>query len=250
MLMDDIDINNAILAYLDHVQLKIKRDPNYEPHPILKAIMLSMPLIEIKEDGNHMSISGNGNEEKGIEPTEIYSVITSKKGDTYEILDIVDIKTGKSLDIYDALLIIELSLKLEKIDKDEVSDDELREMFDETMRDVGFCFVTPKNFKKARDYFKNQLQERKISIPREYNFIGGLTQIKEETQWVDYPPNIRCLITTIWAAQDEKYGISLRSENISKKKVIPLFKTIFTGRFKELIIRNLNNKFQKEKNDD
>src|SRR3989344_8340577 len=115
----DEDVMGAIIACLDHVIIKTKEDPNYEPHPLLKAMVLA---VQTNKDGNCMGVSYNGGEKKDT-ATEAYSVIMERKNGKFKLIDIIDLTTGNKLSIIDVLLIVELSLKLEKIDGDIVHKD-------------------------------------------------------------------------------------------------------------------------------
>ncbi len=227
--MDD-DAMEAIRAYLDHVILKIKYNPDYEPHPILKAMMLAINSGE--KDGKYMGLSGDGNEEIGKKPTEIYSVIMEKDNDKFTLINITDLTTGNELSISDALLLIEVSLKLEKIDDDLVSKEQIESILNEVYKDISFEIVSPSNFREARDYLKEVMEERRIRIPRDEELQRGLLSIRKDTRWEDYNPKVRSLIASVWAAKNNKIGISIDAEKMPKDKVISMFKMFFTRKIK------------------
>jgi len=233
------DAMEAIRSYLDHVVLKTKENPDYEPHPLLKAMMLA---IQNNKKGNYIGVSGNGNEERGKKPTEVYSVVMEKKDDKFTLLDITDLTNGNKLSVYDALLIIEASLKLEKIKKDLVSKEQIKSILDEVYNDIDFVVISPSNFEEARDYLKKMMKEGRLSIPPDAELKNGLLSIKLDTKWEDYPQKVRSMIGIVWAKKDGKFGISIDSEEMPKDKVMHMFKMFFTGKGKEIIMHNLKNK--------
>ncbi len=235
--MIDEDVNGAIMGYLDYVIIKTKRNPDYDPHPILKAMMIA--THDAKKDGNYMGVSGNGNTEKGIEPTESYAIVVEKKSGSFIIQNITDLMTNNELTIYDALLIIELSLKLEKIQGELVPETQIKQILNDVLRDVKFEIVSPTNFVSARDYFKEMLKEGKVKIPYDEELKKGLLELKHDTKWEDYNPKVRSLIGMTWAASKKSFGVSIDSTEMPKKKVMQMFKTFFTGEIKEMVLKNL-----------
>lgn len=235
--MNDEDAIGAILAYIDHVILKIKKDEDYDPHPLLKAIAIA--IDGAKENGNYMGVSGNGNAEKGIEPTESYAVVVEKKGKNFILKDITDLATGNELTIYDALLLIELNLKLEKIDGNMVSEEKVKQILNEVLRGVSFEIVSPTNYIAARNYLKNLMREGKVKLPIDEELKRGLLELKESTKWEEYNPKVRGLIASIWAARKGAYGISIESTEIPKNKVVDIFRHFFTGDIKDMVLNNL-----------
>jgi len=237
--MNEEDARDAISAYLDHVILRIKQDPSYEPHPILKAMMLA---THNNKDGTCMGILDNGSQKDRKKRTEAYSVIMKRQNGVFTLVDIIDLNNGNKLSIIDAILLIEVSLKLEKIDGELVSRAQIENILNEVYPDINFVIVGPNNFIEARDYFKKMVEEGKVSILPDKELIENLSSIKKHTLWEDYNPKTRSLIATTWAAKDKKHGISIDSEEMPKNRVSHLAKTIFTGELKKLAIERTNKK--------
>lgn len=236
------DVHNAILAYLDHVILKLKKDPDYNPNPIINAILLAING-ETLENGTFAGIAGSSEKRtEGEKPDELYMATVEVNNDSLKILDITDLCTGNKLTVYEALLIIELSLKLEKMDKNMISPNEIENLFNEVVKDVLFLVVYPENFKQARDYFKEMLVKKMISIPPDEDLIKALGIITAYTPWEEYNPRVRAFISSIWASRECKFAVSLDSNYIPKHKIIPLFKMCFTGKAKEVILHNIKQK--------
>lgn len=240
------DVKGSIMAYLDYVRLKIKKEPDYDAHPIIKAMMMMVTTNHGEKNGKYCAVSGNGNTEKGIEPTELYSVVMEKKEDKFELRNITDLINRTEIDIYDALLLIELSLKLEKIDSEFVSAKEIEKLMNEVFQSKDFIVVCPKNYIEARDYFKDMLQKGQIKIPFDKDIKEGLLKIKTYTKWHDYPQKVRSLIAVVWGAQNNKQAISLESNEMPKHKVIDIFKVLFTSKFKEITLSHIKNSKEKK----
>lgn len=229
------DANNAILAYLDHANRKLKRDPDYEIHPIIRAI--NNALSEIGScQGTIMAVSGSKMEE-GLEPTEMYTAEVEKSGEIIKILEIKDLITGNILSIYDALIIIEFNLKLEKIKSDMLNAHAVESLLNETFKGTEFMIVCPDNFEEARDYFRDMLSQRKIHLPPDKGIKESLLEINATTPWEEYDPRVRRLIASFWSLREGKNGISLPSNEISKEEAIRLFKMLFTGEIRNLMLK-------------
>jgi len=235
--MIDEDVTGAILGYLDYVIIKTKRNNDYDPHPILKAMMIA--TYNVEKDGTYTGVSGNGDSTKGTEPTESYAVVVEKKSNDFSIKNITDLITGKELNMYDALLLIELSLKLEKITEELVPEEQIKQILNEVFRGAKFEIVSPSNYIPARDYLKKSLEEGRLKIPNDEELKAGLLELKENTKWESYNPKVRSLIAGLWASSKKSFGISIDSKEMPKQKVVQIFKTFFTGELKEAVLKHL-----------
>lgn len=233
----DDDVYDAILAYLDYVEIKLKNDSNYDPHPIIKAIQLAI-WGENKDEGTFMGVAGNGNEETGKEPTELYVAVVKKEKDRFNVLNITDLNTGNEISIYEALLLIELSLKLDKIEGDFVPPDVISSLFCNVLNGITFEFVTPLNYKEARDSFREMLEKQEALLPHDPCLIDSLCKITETTPWEDYDSNVRRIIAVNWAMKNGKnIGLCLNSDEIPKFQITQYFKTIFTGENRDKLLK-------------
>lgn len=222
------DVNNAILAYLDHAKKKLEKEPNYDVHPIMRAIIAALDHREDKDD-KFIGIAGSKVEIEASRPTELYAAIVEVNKEIIKILEIKDLVTGNVLSVYDALLIIEFNLKLEKIKSDTLKAYEIERLLNETFDDINFIIVCPDNFEEARDYFREVLIERKIHFSLDGEIIKALSEIKASTPWEEYKPDARALISCVWGLKEGKRGIPLASNEITKEEAIILFKMLFTG---------------------
>jgi hypothetical protein len=217
------DFNNAVIAYLDEVNRKKKKDENYLPHPIMRAI--SIAIEEQEQDGTFMAVSSN--DETETEPIEIYSAVVKKSGNDYYILNITDLSTGKEILISEALLLIELSLKLDKFEGNFVPSEHLSYIFNGVIKNVIVGFVTPSNYKEARNTFRGMLEKGKIHFPPNPSLIDSFCKITEDTRWENYDPEVRQIIAACWAMENNKtVGFSFDSDEIPKKTIISCFKQI------------------------
>jgi hypothetical protein len=232
------DANNAILAYLDHVNRKLKKDPDYDMHPIIKAINLAL-IADENSDGRFIGVAGSKVENERMKPTEMYSVAVEKNGEIFKILDIMDLTTGNTLSMYEALLIIELSLKLEKIKSNVLKPCDIERLLNETFNDIKFEVISPDNFEKARDYFKEMLVQGKIHIPLNEDLICSFTKITATTPWEEYDPRVRGIISSIWTSREGRHAVSLDSNEIPKEKVIKILKNCITGTARDYMFKNL-----------
>jgi hypothetical protein len=200
---------------------------------------MAIATFNAKEEGNYMAISGNGNDKEGIKPTESYAVIVEKKKEEFIIKNIMDLMTDNELSLEECLLIIELSLKLEKIEGKLVSEEQIKQILDEVLRGIKFEVISPANYIVARDYFKKMMEEKKIKIPYDEELKEELLTLTPNTIWEDYNPKVRHLIGLCWAASKNAFAISIDSSAIPKTKMVQIFKIFFTGDIKEAILKQL-----------
>src|SRR5437899_3111156 len=85
------DAEDAMLRYVNLVVQRLEKDPAYETHPMLNA--LAMALHGVKDaapDQTAMGTSGMG--------TELaYAVVVGKRGEGFDVKEVVDLNTGKAL---------------------------------------------------------------------------------------------------------------------------------------------------------
>lgn len=237
------DVNDAILAYLDYVAIKIEKNPDYQPHPIIRALLCAVSDEQDTKNGTVLGVSGNEDDTGKNSATEMYAVVVEKKRKGFCILEINDLSTGNTLSLYEALTLIELSLKLDKVEGSFVPPDVVSTLFSDVLNGITFEFVTPLNYKEARNYFKEMLEKRKVFIPQDPSLIDSLSKITEDTPWEDYDSNAREIIATNWAIKNGKnVGLCLDFDEIPKSTIISYFKMIFTGEIKKKLIGDATKK--------
>ena len=203
------------------LQGNLKKNPDYKPHPIIRAFECALQGIEkCKIEECTMGVSQDGTEKSVYEP---YIVVLQKKKDGIEIKEIKNIKVDKQLPTDIMVIIFRLQIQLDKIDGDTVNPQQMVDALNAVISGNKF-YALGDRWKEARDEFKKLIEEGKMHLPRDPQLIEELKNIRYETPWEDYPNRLRALIGgSISQSFDNKGGIvtitSPTNSKIEKYKV-------------------------------
>jgi len=183
--------NDAMKIYLDYISRQLKKNRDYKPHPLIRALANAMDGIETAKDGESVSgLSSEGTENNIYEP---YMVIVQKKKDGIEIKEILNLKVNKQIPINVMIMIFRLQIHLDKIDGETVSPQQLVDALNEVIPGKRF-YALGDRWKEARDKFARLLNEGKIHLPPDDPRIEEFRQTGNDTPWENYSNRLRALI--------------------------------------------------------
>ena len=224
-------VMETIIGYLHQTEKKLS-DPNFNPHPIIKALALALRAAEDgKKDGNYMGVSGDAEQHHGV-PHMLYSVVLQKLGQRYNILNVTDLMTGRTVILQIIHRIITAEIELEKFSGDNVPIDAAIGIADEAIPDMVVMKLDAKNRNAAMDYAKEMIRQKKlVGIPKDV--VQRLLSTKNTSEWVKLPSEVRLAIGVAWGTKMGKstFVITHIEEDIPKWKVRELiaFKLLGIG---------------------
>jgi len=193
--MKKIDIDffgDGMRIFLDYIARQFKKNPDYKPHPVIRAFECALQEIKNAKEGEHvMGVSQGGSKDSVYEPYIV--VLEKQKEGKIEVKEIKNIKVNKMLPLDVMIIIFRLQIQLDKIDGDTVNPEQAVNALNAVILGNKFYALGDK-WKEARDKFKKQLQEGKIYLPNDPELIEGLKQIRYDTPWEEYPQIVRALI--------------------------------------------------------
>jgi len=226
--MNKIEINfldDGMKIFLDYVIRQYKKNPDYNPHPIIRAFKNALSGLEkVKQGENSMGVSCNGSEDKIYDP---YCVVLKKEeGDAIVVQEIRNMMVNKTLPLDMMIIIFRIQIQLDKIGGETVSPQQMVDVLNKVIPGNRF-YALGDRWKEARDLFKKKLEEKKISLPinvKDNKFIEEMSAIKEDTPWEDYPNNIRSLIGSVLKEKlDKNVRIIITSPKNSKIEKCKVF---------------------------
>jgi len=234
----EIDIfGDGMRIFLDYISRQLKKNPNYTPHPIIRAFECAFEGIEkLKEGENVMGVSGEGTKESIYEP---YIVVLQKQRDGIEVKEILNVKIGRQLPLDVMITIFRLQIQLDKTDGDLIDPEEAVNALNSVIPGKKFYFLGDR-WKEALDEFIRLMKEGKIHLPHDTEIPEQLKQIRVDTPWEDYPNNIRALIGSSIAQKfDNKGGIVVvttpKKFKIEKYKVYDMATEFLMGKSSEYL---------------
>jgi hypothetical protein len=246
---DTQEFGLSLVAYMNYVQRKLKRDSSFDPHPLVKALNCAFEGIEkLKVGETFMGVSGDANRYPDNSPRESYCVVIRKENNGFTLLKVHDLTMGRDVPLGAAIYLILISMKMDKFDGPNIPVDDAISIINETLPEVNIVRFNNSEWKEARDNFRKTLQEGKLRIP-EHMFTEELRRdilnITYSTPWEEYPPSIRSLIASDWhihktQEQSEKNQIVFTSidEVIQKYKIMQFARQILFGKPSEYFVRN------------
>jgi hypothetical protein len=159
-----------------------------------------------------------------------------KREDGIEILEIRNLKVGKTLPVDVMILIFRLQIQLDRIVGDLIDPEDAVNALNAVIPGKRFFFLGDK-WKEARDEFRKLMEEGKVYFPPDQEMINALMKIRFDTPWEEYPNNIRALIGSSVA---KKYGSTVvittpKIYKIEKYKVFDMATQFLMGKSSEYL---------------
>lgn len=182
---------DGMRIFLDYISRQFKKNPNYLPHPLIRAFECAIQAMDKAKTGEHfMGVSQDGTEKNVCNP---FIVVLEKKDNGIEVKEVRNIKVNKTVPIDVMLIIFRLQIILDRIEGDTVTPQQMVESLNAVIPGNKF-YALGDRWREARDEFKKQLEAGKIHIPNDPELIKGLTSITYNTRWEEYPNRLRALI--------------------------------------------------------
>jgi len=234
----EMDIfGDGMRIFLGYISRQLRKNPNYKPHPIIRAFECAIQGIEEAKEGESiMGVSGEGIKDSVYEP---YIVVLQKQKHGIEVKEILNAKVGKRLPVDVMIAIFRLQIQLDKTDGDLIDPEEAVNALNNVIPGKRFYFLGDR-WKEALEEFIKLIKEGKIHLPHDTDIPEQLKQIRTDTPWEDYPDNIRALIGSSIAQKfDSRGGIVVvttpKKFKIEKYKVYDMATEFLMGKSAEYL---------------
>jgi len=196
-----------MVVFLDYISRKLKENPDYNPHPIIRAFMCALQDIDkIENEKTVMGVSQEGTRDAIY---EAYIVVLQKHSDGIEVKEIQNVNVGKRLPTDAMILIFRLQIQLDRIEGDIVSPEEAVVALNKVIPGERFVLLGDK-WKEAIEEFRRALKAGEVYLPANHKAIEEtlkqLDEIPAEAPWEDYPNDLRALIGSSVAKKYFKGG--------------------------------------------
>ena len=185
---------DGMRVYLDYVSRQLLKNPDYKPHPIVRALECGLKAIENCKVGERaMGVSQDGTEKSVYQP---YAVALEKKENGIEVVGLRNLKVDKELPLDVMVIIFRLQMQLDKIKGEIVTPKQMVDVLNEVIPGDNF-YALGDRWMEARDIFRERMKDGKISITKGFlneKDIDELTKIRFDTKWEDYSPKLRSFI--------------------------------------------------------
>lgn len=230
---------DGMRIFLDYIHRQFKKNPDYMPHPLIRAFECAIQGAEKAKVGEtFMGVSQNGTPTNVCNP---FIVVLEKLESGVGVKEIRNIKVDKTVPIDVMLIIFRLQILLDRIEGDCVTPAQMVDSLNAVIPGNKF-YALGDRWKEARDEFKKLLEAGKIHIPNDPDLIDGLGRITYNMPWEEYPNKIRALIgMSIAQTMDPKGGIvvitSPKDAKIEKFKVFDSATEFLLGKTAEYLFK-------------
>jgi len=198
MTINNINMNidffgDGMRIFLAYISRQYKKNPDYKPHPIIRAFECALEGINKCKNGNcTMGVSHEGTTTNICDP---YIVVLQKKSNGIEVKEIRNVKVDKQLPLDIMVIIFRLQIHLDKFEGDTVNPQQMADALNSVIPGNKF-YALGDRWKEARDEFKKQLAEGKIYLTEDSDIIEEINRIRNDTPWEDYSNRLRAFIGT------------------------------------------------------
>jgi len=227
--------------FLGYIERQYKKNPNYKPHPIIRAFNCALEAIGKYEVGKRtMGVSHEGTKDNICDP---YMVVLEKKANGIEVKEIRNMKVDKELPVDVMIIIFRLQIQLDKINGDTVNPQQMVDALNSVIPGNIFSALGDR-WKEARDEFKRLLDIGEIYLPKDNDLIEELKSINNSTPWEKYSNKLRRIIGTSLKSA----AVTITSPTNSKIKKYSVFDTaieFMIGKSSEYFRNQILNNFSK-----
>lgn len=191
----DFDLfGDGMRIFLDYISRQYKKDPDYKPHPIIRAFECALQGIEdCKIDECTMGLSQEGTEEFVQQP---YVVVMQKQKDGVEVKEIRNLIVNREIPLDVLIIVFRLQIHLDKIKGEDLTQHQAVGILNKVIPGNNFYEIADQ-WEKARDIFFEKLKNREFNITKKLatpELEEELHKIKKSTPWEDYSPKLRSII--------------------------------------------------------
>jgi diadenosine tetraphosphate (Ap4A) HIT family hydrolase len=224
---------DSIAIFLSYITRMMKEDSDYKPHPLISAFEMALQGLHKAKEGECIAgVSGNQSGHGNL--LNPYLVVLFKdKDDGIIIKTITDVATNKELPTDFMVTIFRLQIRLDKYPGDEVNATDAARILNDVIPGAHF-YALGERWTEARDKFIDLVENGNMKIPSDKAIISELKELKKNTAWEDYSPQLRGLIGGTLAEEfDKRSGIIVLTNPInielSKIKLFEMVGQIFLG---------------------
>ena len=207
--------------FLDYIDRQFKKNPDYIPHPLIRAFVCAHQGIDNLEEGKcTLGVSQDGDDSNS---GESYSVVLEKGKNSYSVKDIRHIGLNRLISIEHMMSIFRLQIHIDRYCGNELKVDEALNILNELVSEPKFQAVGDR-WREARDYFITALKEGKIHLPDDPNLRAGMLSITMNMDWYDYPSDVRSLIgaflPSLNSSDDRCFTVTFPKNNKIEKHIL------------------------------
>lgn len=190
----------SLKAYLSYISRKMKRDENYSPHPLVRALANAVEgASETGKPGRYIGVSGDANQYSDGEARQmIVCVIEMNRNNTMTILEIEDLSLQKPIPIKVASYILLLSIKFDRYEGDYIKVEDYIDIVNTTIPQLNIIRFNNDEWKEARDYLAENMDTLKIPYEMSGDYEKNFLSIKENTPWEEFPQRVRTAVAMTW----------------------------------------------------
>jgi hypothetical protein len=216
--MDNLLID-SIMVFVNYISNQIKKNENYEPHSIIKALIFAFE--KIKEEEKDEIVVAYSDQRSKNEIYEPYCVVLKKVDeDQFELLEIRNLKFDKTMPVDAIVYIFRLQMEIDKYDSKFVSPKESVDILNKIFKKEIFVFLGDR-WKEARKNFDNAIKENKLNFNKEIfeKINNEYKKTTKDTPWKDYSPFLRSVVGSFIKENNKIVITSPKDESVNKGKI-------------------------------
>jgi len=232
-------------TYLQEAAERLKQEALYEPHPILRALMLAVDKPKMWKEEKYMGIAGDIDNETGA-PTNLYGVVILRQRSDFKVLAVEDLLNEMSLDYSFVLNLLEVAKRLTEYPAKQIHITEAIEILNAVpVPQITFGIIPPEKMEVAVGYFLEWYATHKAEIPeRLRQAVEELSNTKLTIEvWRSLLGEIRGLVGKVWSmrlnAATPHVTVTFFSDYVEKEHLLNVFDWISQEFNKKFLVSEL-----------
>jgi len=194
----------SLRAYISFVSRKIKKNPNYNIHPIVRALSHAMENLQNSgKPGTYYGLSGDAKDNpEGVYTQLFFCVLAAHKDKMISIVEFYDLIESRPVPIKVLSYILVLAMKFDKFEGNQINIDHAIKAINSVIPILNCIKFNNNEWKEARDHFESVVEEYKVNAPVEHDEFkitaNEFLKIPSNTPMEEYPLAISSTIEHNW----------------------------------------------------
>lgn len=196
--------NDGLRVFIDYIDRQFKKNPDYEPHPLIRAFACANQGMASLEIGKCSVGVSQSSDDPNV--GEVYLVVIEKGDEVFSVKEIRQMGLDRPVSIEQMISIFRLQIHLDRLESEEIPVETAISALNEVVTTPKFQSVGER-WTEARDEFVSALKAERVHIPDDPELRDGLLKITKDMNWYDYPRKVRKLMGSFFELLEQDEGL-------------------------------------------
>lgn len=198
---------DTLRVFIAYIQRRQKKNPAYDPHPLVRAMGVAMSQLDDVEVGDRVMGVASDTHDRAMNQ---YAVVLQKLEGATEVLELRSVTTGQQIDIETLIGMFRLQIRLDQIPQDELTPAAAAAAMNSVEDSVTYVDLTERATEVAAAFWTS-VDNGELEIDSDPQLKSILEGVDRATAWCDLPQALRSAMGAVFLPQitDESNAIAM-----------------------------------------